>query len=93
MSVVVLPYGSTTTRTVSDLFSRTTWVSQHQKGESFWVWMKQEMMGWQWHCLHNTTTLASHQSYFTGWMLCLMPNQQCQSTKSIYHNKAVTIIL
>jgi len=32
------------------LFSRTTWVSQHQKGKKpLWILMKQEMMGWQWH--------------------------------------------
>jgi len=29
------------------LFSRTNWVSQHQKGKPFWILMKQEMMGWQ----------------------------------------------
>jgi len=26
-------------------FSRTTWVSWHQKGKPFWIPMKQEMMG------------------------------------------------
>jgi len=25
-------------------FSRITWVSQHQKGKSFWILIKQEMM-------------------------------------------------
>ena len=34
-------------------FSRTTWVSRHQKGKPFWILMKQEMMGWQWHQLHH----------------------------------------
>ena len=29
----------------NDLFSRTTWVSRHQKGKSFWILLKQEMMG------------------------------------------------
>ena len=28
------------------LFSRTTWVSWHQKGKSFWILLVQEMMGW-----------------------------------------------
>jgi len=27
------------------LFSRTTWVSQHQKGKTFWILLGQEMMG------------------------------------------------
>jgi len=26
-------------------FSRTTWVSRHQKGKPFWILLKQEMMG------------------------------------------------
>jgi len=29
------------------LFSRTTWVSRHQKGKPFWILLEQEMMGWQ----------------------------------------------
>jgi len=29
------------------LFSRTTWVSRHQK--PIWILMKQEIMGWHWH--------------------------------------------
>jgi len=36
-SVVAVP--------VNGLFSRTTWVSRHQKGKPFWILMKQEMMG------------------------------------------------
>jgi len=31
------------------LFSRTTWVSQYQKGRTILYLLKQEMMGWQWH--------------------------------------------
>ena len=34
-------------------FSSTTWVSRHQKGEPFWILLKQEMMGWQWHQLDH----------------------------------------
>ena len=30
------------------LFSRITWLSEHQKGKPFWMLMKQEMIGWQW---------------------------------------------
>jgi len=34
-------------------FSKTTWVSQYQKGKPFWMLMKQEMMEWQWHQLNH----------------------------------------
>jgi len=27
------------------LFSRTTWVSRHQKGKLFWILLEKEMMG------------------------------------------------
>ena len=35
------------------LFSRTTWVSQHQKCRPFCVLLEQEMMRWQWHQLDH----------------------------------------
>jgi len=35
------------------LFSRTTWVSLHQKGKPFWILLEQEMLGWQWHQLDH----------------------------------------
>jgi len=41
------------THTFNGLFSRTIWVSQHQKGKPVWILMKQEMMGWQWHQLDH----------------------------------------
>jgi len=44
----------THTHTLNCLFSRTTWVSRHQKGKLFWILLKQEMMGWQWHQLDHT---------------------------------------
>jgi len=31
--------------------------------------------------LHTETMPASHHSVFTGWMLFLTPNQQCESTE------------
>jgi len=34
-------------------FSRTTWVSRHQKAKPFWILLEQEMMGWQWHQLDH----------------------------------------
>jgi len=48
------------------------------------------MMGWQWHQLDHMQIICTslqidnHASTsslsFTGWMLFLTPNQQCQST-------------
>jgi len=40
-------------------FSRTTWVSQHQKDKQFGILMKQEMMGWQWHQLDNMQIICT----------------------------------
>jgi len=55
--------------------------------------MNQEMMGWQWHqldhmqiicTLFQTDNHASTSSlFFTGRMLFLTPNQQCQSSEGI----------
>ena len=80
------------------LFSRTTWVSQHQKGKPFWILLKQEMMGGSgisWTICKSyaplarqITTPVSHHSVYTGWMPLLWPNQQSQSTKSIQENTA-----
>ena len=52
------------------------------------------MIGWQWHQLdHMQITCTSHQTdklrqhlitqFFTGQMLFMPPNQQCQSTEGI----------
>jgi len=54
--------------------------------------MKQEMMGWQWHQLDHMEIIytllqtgnhasTSSLNFFTGQMLFLTPNQQCQSTE------------
>ena len=40
-------------------FSRTTWVSQHQKGKPFWILLEQEVMGWQWHQLEHIQIICS----------------------------------
>jgi len=51
------------------LFSRTTWVSWHQKGKPFWILLEEEMMGWQWHQLDHTqiicTSLQTHNQAST----------------------------
>ena len=74
------------------LFSRTTWVSRHQIAKSFWILLQQEMMGGgsgiSWTICKSfaprsrqITMPVPHHSVFTGWMLFLPPNQQCQSTE------------
>jgi len=54
-----------------------------------------KIMGWQWHQQDHTqiictllptdkiTSTSSVKVFFTGWLLFLMPNQQCQSTEGI----------
>ena len=78
----------------NDLFSRTTWVSQCQKGKTSldlnearddevlgysgisWTIYKQSAP-----CCRQITTSTPHRLIFTGQMLFLTPNQQCQSAK------------
>jgi len=45
---------------LNGLFSRTTLVSRHQKGQTNLILMKQEMMGWQWHQLDHMQIYAPH---------------------------------
>jgi len=40
------------------LFSRTSWVSRHQKGKPFWILLEQEMM-WQGHQLDNMQIICT----------------------------------
>jgi len=61
---MMLSTPSTTTTTFNGLFSRTTWVSRHQKGKPFWILLEQEMMWWQWHQLdHMEIICTSLQTY------------------------------
>ena len=68
----------------NSLFSRTTWVSWHQK--PFWISLEQEMMGWQWHHLNHMQIIctslqtdyhagSSYVNVFTQQMHFLMPNR------------------
>jgi len=41
------------------LFSRTTWVSRHQKGKPFWILLQQEMVRWQWHQLDHMQIICT----------------------------------
>ena len=43
----------------NSLFSRTTWVSRHQKGKPFWILLEQETMGWQWHQLDHMQIICT----------------------------------
>ena len=43
----------------NNLFSRITWVSQHQKGKPFWILLEQEMMGCQWHQLDHMQIICT----------------------------------
>jgi len=49
----------TTLHPFNGLFSRTTWVSQHQKGKPFWILMKKEIMGWQWQQLDHMQIICT----------------------------------
>jgi len=62
-----------------------------QKGKPFRILMQQVMMGWQWHQLDHMQIICtslqtdnhastSSLNFFTGRMLFVTPNQQCQST-------------
>jgi len=71
--------------------SRTTWVSQYQKGKTNLDFTEARDSKWQWHQMGHVQVCTSLQtdnhastpplSLFTGWMLFLAPNQQRQSTE------------
>jgi len=41
------------------LFSRTTWVSPHQKGKPFSILLERETMGWPWHQLNHMQIICT----------------------------------
>jgi len=41
----------------NNLFSRTTWVSQHQIGKLLQILMKREIINWTRHSRHTTSSL------------------------------------
>jgi len=78
------------------LFSKTTWVSQHQKGKPFWILLEQERIGGSdisWticksfapRCRQISMPVLHHSSFYRPDTL-LLPDQQHQSTegKNIY---------
>ena len=82
---------TTLLHSLNGLFSRTTWVSRHQKGKtrlarddgvlecsgSSWTICKQPAPR-----SRRRTTPTPHHSIFTGRMLFLTPNQQCRALKA-----------
>jgi len=71
-------------------FSGTTQVNRYQKGKTNLDFTEARDSEWQWHqlghmqvctLLQTDTMPAPHHSVFTGRMLFLPPNQQCQSTE------------
>jgi len=58
--------------------SRTTWVSQCQVDESFWVLMKQVMTGWQWHQLEDMQIICA--------LLHILTDYSCAITLSLIIN-------
>jgi len=70
----------------------------HQNGKPFWILVKQEMMGWQWHQLDHMriicTSLQTDNHASTLPFTCLqaaMPS--CRPTNSVEALKAKYIIL
>jgi len=83
---------STKKRPSNGIFSRTTWVSLHQKGETNLDFdevrddgMAVASVGAYANHLHLTPDREPRQhlitQFFAQWMLFLMPNQQCQNTE------------
>ena len=50
---------TTHTYPFNGLFSRTTWVGRYQKDKPFWILLKQEMTGWQWHQLDHMQIICT----------------------------------
>jgi len=71
----------THTHTFNGPLSRTTRVSQHQKGETNLDFTEARDSERQWHQLDQMTTPALHHSFFYGWIPFLLPNQQRHSTE------------
>jgi len=73
------------------LFSRTTWVSWHQKGKPFWILLQQEMTGWQWHeldhmqiiCTSLQTDSHASTSPLSFYRLDILPATQPTASKHL----------
>ena len=103
---LVFVYSVTTSlHLFNGFFSRTTWVSQYQKGKTSldlngardYGVLGCSHISWT-ICMQSAphsrqiTTPTPHHSFFTGRMLFLMPNQQWQSTEGIFVKLAVFVL-
>jgi len=89
---------ATTLHPLNGLFSRTTWISQHQKGKSFWILLEQEMIGWRWHQLDHMqiicTLLQTDNHASTSSLSFLQAGcPSCHPTNSIKALKALNCML
>jgi len=80
------------------LFSRTTWISRHQKGKPFWILLEQEMMGWQWHQLDHIqiicTSLQTDNHASTSPLSFLQAGcPSCRPTNSVKAIKALALYI
>jgi len=57
--MVLSPSHRTTLHPFNGLFSRTTWISRHQRSKPFWILLEQKMMGWQWHQLDHMQIICT----------------------------------
>jgi len=57
--ITTAPAPAAAATTTATLFSRTNWVSQHQKGKPLWILLKEEMMGWQRHQLDHMQIICT----------------------------------
>jgi len=74
--------GTTTTlHSFTRLYSRTPWVSRHQKDKPFWILLEQRMMGWQWHQLDHMqiicTSLQADNNASTSLLSSYRPDAPC----------------
>jgi len=82
---------------MNGLFSRTTWVSQHQKGKPFWILMKQEqqeMMRHQLDHMHITSTsLQTDNNARTSTLNFLQAECSSQYPTNIVKAQTATVSL
>ena len=80
------------------LFSWTTWVSRHRKDKPFWILLKQEMMGWQWHQLDHmqiicTTLQSDNLASMPSLSFLLAGCSSWRTTNSVNALKALAYLL
>ena len=79
-------------------FSRTTWVGRYQKDKPFWILLKQEMTGWQWHQPNHMQIVCTllqtdnHASTASLHIFLLAGCPSCCPTNSVKAQKAVSAL-